>query len=323
MRPTVCRGLVTRAPDAYDRRSRGGVRGAASLVHWVLLGVVAGVVTGCGPKAAPGPDSGPPPLPDMPPPAELVEAHNRRIELLGRIYSAGVLEFRWLDEEEEEHIEPQVNAKLWIELPRTTALRAEKLGEVLLWSGSDDRQYWLFDLMSDEHVVYTGRHEGPDGRVEESPLLIRPLALLDLLALTPVPVAEASAGGLGWEAEYRAEDAVWVFSTQGAGGPMRLYLDAADRLPTRVETLSPTGEVLLASRLSRYASVPVPGVSTAGRSKIPTLIDIGDPGGRVSIKLALDEPTGFVDDQPWDRVFDLERLMKALRPDRVERVGQE
>ena len=251
--------------------------------------------------------------------AELIESHNQRIELLGKIHSNGVIEFRWLDEDGREHFEPQVNAKLWIELPCLTALRAEKLDEVLLWLGSDEQRYWLFDLMGDEKKLHTHLHEEAAGDGEKSPLLIKPLALMDLLGLTPLPAIPPDEAGDGPTIEMSAdsERRAWVVQAPGAGGPMRLFIDQVSRLPVRVETLSASGEVLMCSELRRYKSMIVPGISRAALPKIPTMIDIDDPDGSVSVKLALDEPTGDVEDQPWDRVFDLSRLMKAMRPDRI------
>ena len=85
-----------------------------------------------------------------------------------------------------------------------------------------------------------------------------------------------------------------------------------------MESLTETGEIGLFSELDRLRSVYVPGVSRAGLPRMPTMIDIADPAGTVRVKLALDEPTGDIGDRPWERFFDLARLMKALRPDIVE-----
>jgi hypothetical protein len=250
----------------------------------------------------------------------LIEAHNRRVELLSQVWARGVIEFRWLDEAGEEHTEPQVNARLWLDLPRRTALRAEKLDEVLLWLGSDDGHYWMFDLMSEETVLYVGRHAGPEPGAGRAPLLIRPLALVDLLGLMPIPVPEiddASPDAPGWFSFDAGRDAC-IIDAPGGGGRMRIYLDRSSGLPVRVETLSRDGRVLLFSELGRHRSVPVPGTSRAALPKMPTLIDLADPEGTVSVKLALDEPSGDIEDQPWDRVFALSRLVEALRPERIE-----
>ena len=99
---------------------------------------------------------------------------------------------------------------------------------------------------------------------------------------------------------------------------MVVYLGETDGLPVRVEAVKPTGEIVLAADLGRYTSVPSRHASPAAYPRMPTLIDIADPLGRMKMKLALDEPDGLANDQPWARVFDLDRLIPALRPDRIE-----
>jgi hypothetical protein len=296
------------------RRVEDGVSGRPGRLI-VPAAVLALLLVAC--STAPRPRAAEPPAPQPPPEpgeaAALIEAHNRRVELLGRTYSHGVIEFRWVDESGDEHFEPQVNARLWLDLPRQTALRAEKLDEVLLWLGSDDEHYWMFDLMGEERVLYLGRHDEDPARARRSPLLIRPLALLDLLAMTPLPAPQSHDGPA-----FDAERDAWVVTAPGAGGPMRLYLDRNGGLPVRVETLSRDGAVLMFSSLGRYKSVPVAGVSRAALPRMPTLIDIADPASTVAVKLALDQPGADVDDQPWDRVFALSRLLQALRPQRIE-----
>jgi hypothetical protein len=209
----------------------------------------------CGPRAEPAEPFQAPPARPAPPDAAgavaLIEAHNRRVELLSRTWARGVIEFRWRDEAGEEHFEPQVNARLWLDLPRRTALRAEKFDDVLLWLGSDVEHYWMFDLMSEETVLYAGRHAGAEPEAGRSPLLIRPLALVDLLGLTPIPVPEidaASPDAPGWLSFDGDRDAC-IIGALGGGGPMRVYLDRTSGLPVRVETLSRDGRVLLFSAL--------------------------------------------------------------------------
>ena len=234
--------------------------------------------------------------------AALIEGHNSRVAMLRQVHASGVLEFRWVDEEGAEHFEPQVNAKLWIRAPRDTALRAEKLGEVLFWVGSDAERYWLFDFVSDERGLHVGRHEEAPSEGGEGLLLVRPLALLDLLGLTPIAESGATVTSRG------AGDP-WQVTAPGAGGPMRIFFSPSTRLPERVESLNADGSVALASTLRRYASVDVSGVAVAARPRLATLIDIADPEETISVKLALDAP----DDETRDRLFDLDTLRQHLQ----------
>jgi hypothetical protein len=298
------------------RKGTGGHRLTAGLAVAALLVMAASCAPGGRGSRPLEPTAGPP---DVAAVIALIEAHNRRVELLSQFWARGVIELRWVDEAGEEHFEPQVNARLWLDLPWRTALRAEKMDEVLFWLGSDAEHYWMFDLMGGETVLYVGRHkEGIEDR--RDPLLIRPLVLVDLLGLTPVPVPEideASAGSSAWFSFDEERDAC-IITADGAGGPMRLYLDRHSGLPVRVETLSLAGEVLLFSELGRYETVPIRGIARAARPKAPTLIDLADPAGTISVKLALDQPSGELEGQPWDRVFALSRLLQAMRPDRIE-----
>ncbi len=247
----------------------------------------------------------------MPPPEDpayetIVATHNARLERLRTIYSRGVIEIRWTDETGR-HFE-QGNVDLWVSLPRRTALRVEKLGEVLLWIGSDDDHYWLFDLLAQETTLVVGAHEDAPRPVHATALTVRPLSLLDLMGLTPLP------DGAAVDIVFDAERDAWALETVGAGGPIRLYLDRAKLLPKRVEVLSEKGEVTLYSNLRRYKSVKLTGAAGMANPKLATLVDIAATNDSARLKLALDSPN----DEANEQVFRLERLIRALQPARIE-----
>jgi hypothetical protein len=239
--------------------------------------------------------------------AALVRRHNERVERLRRLHSTGVLEFEWLDADGKRHHEPQVNMTLWLDVPKGTALRAEKLGENLLWIGSNAERYWIFDLTSKPRRLHEGPHAEPI-RHSVSPLVVRPLALLDLLGLSPIADDPA---------DVAATPGAVVVTTEGRGGPMRLHFDEATGMPGVIETLGPDGRVTLRSRLDRVRTVPVSGVSVADRPGIATRIRIDDRDGTVSIGLFLDEPGPEDPGDRWARVFDYPRLVRAFRPEIV------
>src|SRR5262245_18852154 len=109
-------------------------------VAW-LIGVVIISLAGCKPK--------PPPVAatrlaiDAPSYSQLATAHNARVAQLKTLYGDGVLQIRWTDEQGHSHSD-QGDMELWLNLPRKTALRVDKVGEVLLWLGSDDDRVWIF-----------------------------------------------------------------------------------------------------------------------------------------------------------------------------------
>ena len=88
-------------------------------------------------------------------------------------------------------------------------------------------------------------------------------------------------------------------------------------LPIRVESLSVEGAVLLTSTTRRAKSVSIVGMSPLAFPKMPTLVDITDPAGTASVKLAFDAFETLPDGAP-PRVFDLEQLTTHLGPDRIE-----
>jgi hypothetical protein len=250
--------------------------------------------------------------------AAALARHRERVDALARVTSRGVIELRWRDEEGEEHFEPQVDAHLWIERPRRTALRGEKVGRDLLWLGSDDERFWFFDMMGDESRLFVASHADAHRAVESWSLPIAPLALLDLMGLTAVPGAAGDGpGGVTLDAERDA----WIVHAAGAGGRMRLFLDRTSGLPVRVESIGPDDAVVLASDLGRYRSVDVPGVAAARRPRMPTLIDIADPAGTMSVKLALGTPEVDESAPQWGTVFDLAALTRYFRPDHVHDLG--
>lgn len=262
----------------------------------------------------PGPGPGHPDPIDEAAIREQLALHNARVAQLDRIAAPGVIEFAWVDEAGDRHFEPQVNTRLWIDLPRRSGLRLEKLGEVLFWLGSDDERYWLFDLTGAESTLFVRSHHDAISATGGSALRLRPLAIIDLLGLTPVPLVD--------DLVLTAEPSGWQVTAPGAGGEMRLSFADGSAWPHRVESLDRGGVVTMHSRLDRPRSVIVEGVSRAALPRMPTLIDIADPAGTITVKLALDEPSPPRAGAPWERFFDLEQLRGHLRPTRVDEAAK-
>jgi hypothetical protein len=275
----------------------------------VMLGAtVLGLLVGCSATPKPSADPvEPPPMPDAAVLEAMIARHNHRIDQLSHVASVGVLELRWIDGQGKERFEPQLNARLWFEQPRRTALRLEKLGNVLFWLGSDDERFWLFNRLDDPKRLYRGHHDRPVVRHMDFGFPVQPLALLDLFGLARIPA------GTTPEA---APEGGWAFHVPGSGGTVRVVLDAATGLPTAVELVGADGKPGHHADLGRYRSVAVSGTAAAALPKFPTMIDITDAARGTRIKLAL----GQSDDKTFDRVFDLEGLEQHLRPDVIEQM---
>ncbi len=243
----------------------------------------------------------------------LIQAHNRRVAMLAHLSARGVLELRWIDSDGHEHFEPQVDAHLWLSLPGRAALHADKLGEDMFWVGSDGTRSWLFDLTSDEtrlHVWPPGAAPPPGAELFGR---IGPMVLVDLIGLCPLPSGEGRAA-LG--VTRNETGTAWWVEAEGRGGRLRVLLDLSTGFPTRVEILDAAGDVMLSSTLRRSRSIRMSGMARAAWPRIPTLIDIADPGDEISLKLAL---SGDMSVDVPEQVFDLDSLIAHLRPDIVDR----
>ncbi len=273
------------------------------------LALASGPGPGCAGK--PGFDSERPP--DPPPTyAEIAAAHNSNIERLRHVHATGQIELWWSDESGRYH-EP-CRAQLWLDLPRKTALRMEKFGEVLMWLGSDDQRYWFFDgLDREETVLYVGDHDAARLVPHRVALVTNPFVLLDLMALVPLP---KPCGPADPAVAYDADHDAWRVQVPGLGGRIRVYFDRSTRRAKRVEALAEDGTVVATSDLGRYESVEQTGVAPLDRPKFPTKVDILLPPGDDRVMLAVEGPQSTTN----ARVFELDRLIQALRPDRVVEV---
>ena len=298
--------------DRIARRGPGVRVGAASMVLILAGGA------GCKPK---GLDVEPPPrVADAPSRQALLASHNERAARLATTYSDGVIELRWNDEHG--HHSEQGDLEFWQTTGNRTAARISKIGDVKFWLGSSAEQWWLFDLLNnDERVLHRGTHDQAAERLVA--LGVKPLALLDLLGITALTDDESTPGGDAAAVAFDAEREAWVIKGQGRGGPLRIHLSRTESLPVRIELLDARGRVVATSGLSRYESVPTPNTAIMARPKMPRTIDIhleesaeGDMAG--DVKIALNQTVGEIEPKQLERIFALDRLIAALRPDRVD-----
>lgn len=297
----------------------------ARVGHAAVVGFIVASLTLASCKSQSKPDSNAAPPTPAPSFATLAASHNDRVARLTQIYASGVIEIRWTDRKGK-HFE-QGNMELWIHQPRRTALRVEKLGEPLLWLGSNDTQYWLFDLLGDERVLHLGSHDsahGPSSSGTGLMIDIKPLALLDLVGVTPINADEPA------DVNYNAQHQAWMIAISGQGGPMQMYFDRQSLLPKRIESLGEAGNIIAHATLQRYKSVTMQGVSPLAFPKLAHQIDIilpstssaardqpsGAAGGEV--KIVMDHSTTVINSTQLQAVFKLERLKQSLRPGRVE-----
>jgi hypothetical protein len=264
------------------------------------------------------PEGGRPAPPVAPTYADLAAAHNERVAALERFHGDGVVEIRWIEDDRDKLVQGDVD--LWVRLPRHTALRVSKLGDDLLWVGSDEERYWLFDLRGDETSLRTAGHErgidtlgaGGDagGRTAGLPS-IRPLALLDLMGLVRLPTGGSDGPVLQWSPEHEG----WVISVDGAGGALRLVFDPATLLPKRAEHLDGAGTVILHATLERYQPVTRAGLLPLAWPRMAAEIAVRAPQSSSETKIFLDGMSDAVSDERIQALCDVDRLIEHLRPD--------
>ncbi len=256
---------------------------------------------------------------DAPGPApsyrDIAEAQNRRVEYLQRTNAYGVVELRWEDDRGV-HDEPQVDVEMWLDLPRRTLVRIDKLGEEFFWVGSDEQRFWSFDLTDKSNRVAVIRdRDDPEAWREFSVFGIEPDSLLDLMALRPLPLEPPDpAPSVAYDGTVKA----WRVDGLGADGRWSMFFNPADLTPRRVEIRDDAGQPVVFSVLSHYESVSRRGVSVLALPKSPMWIDVHDVPGRGFTKIHLADMTSDVDDDRFERLFDLSRLLEHLRPDRID-----
>jgi hypothetical protein len=251
------------------------------------------------------------PLPALPTWEVLSSQYNRRIEKLEHLASRGTVSLTWRDEEGKDHNEPQVDLRLWLHLPRDSALSMEKLGERYFWIGSDDTQFWMFDFSREPSRLTVGMHE--DFASAETPLGLHPLTLLDLLGFSPLP-ADARPIRHGEPA------GAIIVESVGRSGRVNLTLQAHTFLPVHVEAINEDNEVVLTSDMREFKSAFLPGTNVLEHPKVPGLFDIRDTAGTLHIRAQLQDPTCEVQGQPYDRMFDLKQLTDFLQPAEIHRL---
>ncbi len=300
------------------RVSRPGFRGQAATLGWrVLVPALACVLAGCKPKGELALEAAPPNAPSA---RQIIASHNERVAKLTTTYSRGVIEVRWRDDRgKHQH---QGDLDFYRSTDDRTALSITKVGERLLWLGSNEQEYWLFDLTDKtDRVLYRGRNDEPLTAEGSSAALqafgIRPQDLLDLLALRMIDETAIADEPPAYDRKRKA----YVLVAEN----MRLSVDRSTLLPVRVELLDATGKVVAESTHARYETVEMPGVAPLARPKMAELIDIrqgeslsnAETGITGEIKIAINDTTTVVDQKQLQRVFDLDTLIKSLQPDRV------
>ncbi len=248
--------------------------------------------------------------------ADFIQAQRRRVQALERFASRGSAELRWKDAQGDHFEQAQVELA-WLDHGQRMALRADKVGERLVWVGADASRWWIFEPKAEPSSLLVG----PRGIVPpRSPVpFAGPESVMELLAATPWPdnatLSAADQPGMQWLSWRRG-------APVGGWNATRVRVRQPESLPDRVELLAADGSVLAASALARPLSLQVTGLPPGAWPDVPGTVRL-EMGGDASWEVFWDTP-GTAPERLKERLFDLEALRSVLRPQRVEVLdGQE
>jgi len=210
-----------------------------------------------------------------------------------KLVGHGVIEFSW--EDEKGHHRKQGDFDFW-KSGESISLRISKVGELLVWVGSDLDTNWMFDLTEDDTTLRID---------DEESLFADSSILLVLIGLAPIP-----------EGDIVVEQDV-LNTTEKNGRVWKTHYDVKTGNPEWIQFHD--GEQMLGSNMRDWLRVEIINLHEMNWPATPSLIDLKSNSQDTEIKLSFAALSTIVDDEPMDRVFDLELLTKALKPKTVVR----
>lgn len=233
----------------------------------------------------------------------IVESYNKRVEKLDRLASGADVVVDRLDENGKP-VTDQVEGYLQFRKPLSLNLRFDKVGATIFVLGSNDREYWWFDL-SDDNYGFHGTHDKAKREtVLEFGVPVRPADLIRAFGVTELdPAAKPS---VSWNAEVGR--IVLSFDNH------RIQLDPTTLEPSRIE-LSEGGKLLVEADLSRYIEVPVRG-DALNRPRMASRMDLTLTGLDIRVGItfsSLENPR----ERQKDANFDLAGLVDRYGVDRM------
>ena len=312
----------TRA-SARTRRATGLVTPGAIAFSLAMTAAI-GMLGGC---RSDGPATDPDPTPISVDPPEVdpdqiratLDSHNARVAKLDRLVQRGIIALEWTDAAGKRHAEPQVDIKIWKNGPDRIAIQGDKLGEIVFWTGANSEQIWFFDLLNDPSTLFlrqpteaTWIERPPEGDDAGAAALLlgHPRSVLDLFGLAALPEDRARV------AIAPIDATTFEVGMPGRAGPLILRFSVGDDSPESVTQLAANGEPILTATLSKYHTMKVPGRNMFDWPMVPGRLVIRDPENRLEARISIDagEMDRSLDNQPWERLFDLDKLTRYLGP---------
>ena len=279
------------------------VRIPSSLVACLACLFLAIASTGCNTTT---PVAGPPA--ELPNYADLVGKYNAKHGGLDKLWTRAVVEVTWKDGDKDRFEQGEGN--LIISQPSSTALSVGKLGNTVLWAGSNNDMSFLFDLKENDTTLYTIRNPNiGHPAAKPLPVSVKPTDLIKLLGIAPIDASK-----LPEDPAVEWVDGGYLIEPPGTG--TRLVL-SADGVPVRVDLLDDAGHSKVIAKLSNPESVDkLSGLF--GGSVLNTHIEVTVPGKSDKFVIHLSDQSGGPDEaRVTDDVFSLEKLTEGLKPSKT------
>lgn len=240
--------------------------------------------------------------------SDIVLAHNERVAALDRLWARVSVQVLARNEKGK-RLRDQGEGHIQIVQPSSIALSLGKVGQTLLYLGSNEQFYWWIDLVdSDDKVALVGRHERVT--MEKAAMLgvpVYPRDLVHMLGITPLPETVAAAP-LEWDSHSHAG-----IRAPTESGEQRVWFDVDAMQPVKVELFDHSGRLVLTSELDRYDFVNVMGDATV-KPKIAERADITIAVDDTRVKLSLYDPENRA---IRPTAFDFERLVRGFGVDTI------
>ena len=247
--------------------------------------------------------------------APVVQAHNERAERLRDLTARGILSLRFPDPEKEGDTRyEQGDLNLQRRAPSDTALVLTTLGETLIWLGSNDDAFWLFDDLQTD-TAFIGRLD--EMTLEKLNVLALPLSPLDLPLLMGVEpiLGEAAAlvdPGTGDVLVESRMAGFTVLTRFPDGGDVANAIEFRDASGTPRITALATDPIEVTAPADPFADGPSLVRSTGDSIPANLRIVLHDTDTIVTFVFST-----ITTARPRDAAFDFETLLQRFRPDEV------
>jgi len=244
---------------------------------------------------------------------------DERVGGLDRFWATAVVGLRYVDAEGKKRRQ-QGEGHFQVVKPANVALTVGKLGEIYLLLGCDDDQFWWIERL-EEKVAYVGDQDDARNlalRRMGVPVLPTDLLMLADLNVWPVPGSEFS--GVIEECERKDLDPSQIFAVRFVE-PDRVRVVYLTRLafePVGVDLISPRGELIARSDLSRFERV-LNHIDPLNHQRVPTRITVDVPNAESRIDMTLSRAE-ISKRRPKPVVFDFSELVRRFRIDTIVRL---